>query len=207
MKILMILLTILLLGGCSMEGDSPIPSEIPTLPSILPSAMPSILPSIEPSAAATESPVALGVFITQILDTEPGRVNNLQRCAEVLSGVTVEPGGEFSFNNTVGQRTSEKGYEEAKILVDGHRDYAVGGGVCQISSTLFNAAESAGMEILERHNHTGEVHYVEIGRDAAVTFGEQDFRFRNPLKDPVRIEITVENTAVKAVLYKAVTKP
>ncbi|MBE7025116.1 MAG: factor for cell wall maintenance or synthesis YoaR [Ruminococcaceae bacterium] len=205
MKICMVILAVLLLGGCNMENGKLDASDIPTIPSILPSAMPSILPSIQPSAAATESPVALGVFITEILDTDQSRVHNLQLCASMLTGVTVAPGEEFSFNDTVGRRTEEKGYEEAIILVEGKREYAVGGGICQISSTLYNAAASAGMEILERHNHTGEVHYVEVGRDAAVSFGEQDFRFRNPLDAPVTIEVTVENTEVKAVLYKNVT--
>lgn len=201
MKTCIVLLAVLILGGCSMDVKNPLPSDMPPIESIIPSAIPSILPSAE----ATESPVALGTYITQILDTDPNRVNNLQLCASVLDGTTVGPGEEFSFNNTVGQRTSDKGYEEAKILVCGERDYAVGGGICQISSTLYNAAEDAGMEITERHNHTGEVHYVEIGRDAAVSFGEQDFRFRNPLDASVRISITVENTEVKAVLYKNVT--
>ncbi|MBE7062946.1 MAG: VanW family protein [Clostridia bacterium] len=211
MKFLMVLLAVFMLGGCNMEGKAPITSELPSIlpsemPSILPSALPTAEPTIKPTAAATESPVALGTYITRILDTDPNRVNNLQICASVLEGVTVGPGEEFSFNTTVGMRTGEKGYEEAKILVCGEREYAVGGGICQISSTLYNAAEDAGMEITERHNHTGEVHYVEIGRDAAVSFGEQDFRFRNPLDVPVRISITVENTEVKAVLYKIVTQ-
>ena len=88
------------------------------------------------------------------------------------------------------------------MLVEGKRQKAVGGGVCQISSTLFNAAEMAGMEILERHDHTGEVHYIEIGRDAAVSFGEQDFRFRNPLPVAVTVTLSVENGVVTAVLYR-----
>lgn len=201
MKIFMVILAVLMLGGCNMETGKIDGSDIPTIPSILPSAMPSILPSIQPSAAATESPVALGVFITEILDTDPGRVENLQLCASILNGEIVEPGKTFSFNDTVGKRTEEKGYREAIILVEGKREYAVGGGICQISSTLYNAAEIAGMEILERHNHTGDVHYVEIGRDAAVSFGEQDFRFRNALDTPVRLEIKVENTEVLAALY------
>ena len=114
----------------------------------------------------------------------------------------MEAGAEFSFNTTVGERTREKGYEEAKVLIDGKRDYAVGGGICQISSTLYNAAERAGMEILERHDHTNEVHYVEIGRDAAVAFGAQDFRFRNPFSHAVQISITVDGGKVRAGIYK-----
>ncbi len=200
MKWILGILAVCMLGGCGMNKD-----DIP-LPSEMPSAIPSIMPSAMPTATATDSPVALGMFITEILDTDPSRVKNLQLCASVLNGVVVEPAAEFSFNGTVGQRTSEKGYEEAKILIDGERGYATGGGVCQISSTLYNAAKEAGMEILERHDHTNEVHYVEIGQDAAVSYGEQDFRFRNPLEHPVKMEITVENTEVKAVLYKNVTK-
>ncbi len=163
---------------------------------------------IPPSASpeTTGAPVAAGTFVTTILDTDAGRVRNLELCASVLEGVTVPAGGTFSFNDTIGQRTAEKGYEEAKILVDGHPDSAVGGGICQISSTLYNAALDAGMEILERHSHTNEVHYVEIGQDAAVSYGTQDFRFRNPLDSPIRISVVVENTQVKAVIYKNVTK-
>ncbi len=197
-KFLMVLCAVLMLGGCNMTtGENPLPSE---LPQIDPSAIPSIIPSMTPSA--TESPVALGVFITEILDTTPSRVHNLRICADALNGMEIGPGEAFSFNGIIGERTREKGYEEASILVDGKREMAVGGGLCQISSTIFNAAEAAGMEILERHDHTGEVHYVEIGRDAAISFGEQDFRFRNTRQAPVRLEISVENTQVHAALYE-----
>ena len=157
-----------------------------------------------PPPTETPSPVAIGTFVTEILDTDENRVKNLALCASVLDGVTVDSGAEFSFNNTIGQRTAEKGYKEAKILVDGHRDYAIGGGICQISSTLYNAALDAGMEILERHTHSNEVHYVELGRDAAVNFGTLDFRFKNTLDTPIRISVAVENTAVKVVIYKNV---
>ena len=206
MKMILILLSVCMLSGCNMIKEEipgadkiPMPSEIP-----MPSNMP--IPTVTPSPAATDAPVALGTFITEILDTDPGRVHNLTLCASVLSGIQVGPGEAFSFNDTVGQRTQEKGYEEAAILVDGNREYAAGGGICQISSTLYNAAVDAGMEILERHTHTNEVHYVELGRDAAVSFGSQDFRFRNPLPHPVSMEISVKNTEVEATLYKTVTQ-
>ncbi|MBQ7035958.1 MAG: VanW family protein [Clostridia bacterium] len=198
MKFLMVLCAVLMLGGCNMtKDDIPLPSEMPTID---PSAIPSIIPSMTPQA--TESPVALGVFITEILDTTPDRVHNLKLCAENLNGKIILAGTDFSFNDTVGERTREKGYREAIMLVEGEKVEAVGGGLCQISSTLFGAAEKAGMEILERHDHTGEVHYVEIGRDAAVSFGEQDFRFKNTKSFPVRIAVSVENGQVHAALYK-----
>ncbi len=200
MKFILILVSVLLLNGCDMiKEEVPMPSEIP-----MPSEMP--MSTVTPSPAATDAPVALGTFITEILDTDPDRVHNLQLCASVLTGIRIDAGGEFSFNNTVGQRTAEKGYEEAAILIDGNREYATGGGICQISSTLYNAAMDAGMEILERHTHTNEVHYVPLGQDAAVSFGTQDFRFKNPLPHAVSVEITVENTEVKATLYKIVTQ-
>lgn len=199
MKFLMVLCAVLMLGGCNMtKGDVPLPSEMPT---INPSAIPSIIPSMMPEA--TESPVALGSFVTEILDETPDRVHNLKFCAEALNGKTIREGAEFSFNDIVGERTREKGYKEATMLIDGEKVQAVGGGLCQISSTVFNAAEAAGMEILERHDHTGEVHYVEIGRDAAVSFGEQDFRFKNTKAFPVRLAVSVENGQVSAALYKA----
>jgi len=200
MKFIIALLAVCMLSGCGMtKGDLPNASDLPSI-------IPSVLPSIMPTETATESPVALGSFTTTILDTAPSRVHNLQLCAAALNGFIVAPSTEFSFNTVVGQRTSEKGYKEAIMLVNGERKMAIGGGVCQISSTLYNAAAAAGMEIVERHDHTNEVHYVEIGQDAAVSFGEQDFRFRNPLSEPVQIVVAVENTEVKASLYKNVTQ-
>ena len=199
MKFLMILCAVLMLGGCNMtKGDMPLPSE---MPKIDPSAIPSIIPSMMPEA--TESPVALGEFVTEILDATPDRVENIRLCTKTLNGKIIDSGAEFSFNAAVGERTREKGYKEAAMLVDGKRVQAVGGGLCQVSSTIFNAADKAGMEILERHDHTGEVHYVEIGRDAAVSFGEQDFRFKNTKPFPVRLTVSAENGQVHAALYKA----
>ena len=151
---------------------------------------------MQPETKITETKI--GSFYTPILDTDENRVNNLILCAKVIDGVEVGGGELFSFNNTVGARTEEKGYEEARILIGDEKGYAVGGGVCQISSTLYNAARLAGMEILERHNHKNEVHYVEIGNDAAVSYGELDFVFRNISESPVRLAMRVENGYVYA---------
>ena len=192
MKWILLVLTVCLVSGCGMEkGEMPLPSH-----------MPSILPSSMPDSGVTESPVALSTFTTQILDTDPARMENLRLCTMAIDGKTVEPGGTFSFNETVGQRTAEKGYKEALMLREGKREKAIGGGVCQISSTLYNAANIAGMEILERHTHTGEVHYIPLGQDAAVSFGEQDFRFRNPADFPVTLHVSLGENGVTAAVYK-----
>lgn len=146
--------------------------------------------------------VEIGAFSTTILDTDESRVNNLILCAAVLNGVDVEPGETFSFNTVVGQRTEQKGYEEARILIGEEKGYAVGGGVCQISSTIYNAAKIAGMEILERHSHQNEVHYVELGSDAAVSYGELDFVFRNNTQNTVRVDASVQDGNVYAKIIK-----
>ncbi len=143
-----------------------------------------------------------GSYYTQIFDTDQSRVKNLTLCASVLDGVQISPGEDFSFNETVGRRTKEKGYEEASILIGDESGCAVGGGVCQISSTLYNAALAAGMKITERHSHSREVKYIEMGRDAAVSWGTLDLRFLNISVENVRIGISVENGFVYARIYE-----
>ena len=162
-----------------------------------------LTPNENPPAAPKQIEI-LGEFKTEILDDSPDRVSNLKLASSVLEGRTVASGGEFSFNATLGERTPEKGYKKA-IMIDGEeRKMVYGGGVCQISSTLYNAAENAGMEILERNNHSKNVGYVEQGDDAAVSFGNLDFEFKNPLPHPIAISMRVEDGYVYAAIIKAV---
>jgi vancomycin resistance protein YoaR len=159
-------------------------------------------PANDNSVKNTPKPYEKGSFYTEILDTEKTRVNNLILCAKFLDGVEIPPGQTFSFNETVGRRTREKGYEEASIIIGDERGCAVGGGVCQISSTLYNAAVATGMEIIERHSHSRDVKYVEKGRDAAVSWGTLDLRFKNVSENTVRIGVSVENGFVYARIYE-----
>ncbi len=152
--------------------------------------------------AVTSSPECIGVFITDILDTDPARVENLIICANAVNGQRIMPGEEFSFNETVGRRTTDKGYNSAKIIIDGERGYAVGGGICQISSTLLGAVSDAELKVTERHNHEGDVGYVKQGQDAAVSYSTQDFKFVNTLDTPVTIHIKVEDGQVLAQLCR-----
>ena len=87
-------------------------------------------------------------------------------------------------------------------MIGDKKGYDVGGGVCQVSSTLYNAAKNAGMEIIERHDHENEVHYVEIGNDAAVSYGELDFVFRNISDSTIKLLMSVENGYVYAKIVK-----
>jgi vancomycin resistance protein YoaR len=99
----------------------------------------------------------------------------------------IAPQTVFSFNNTVGIRTMERGYLDALVIVGNKFEPGLGGGICQVSSTLYNAALLAGLEIVERSNHGLAVAYVPLGRDATVAWGIQDFRFKNNTDSPVYI--------------------
>lgn len=175
----------LLLSGCGNSDNTP-----------------SVSPPASPSASTqTQTETLIGSYYTKILDTNPERVNNLTVCANALNGETIAPGMIFSFNDSVGQRTESKGYEEARILIGDEAGCAVGGGVCQVSSTIYNAANGAGMQIVERHNHQNEVHYVKIGNDAAVSYGALDFKFKNISDKTVKLDVSVGNGYVYAKLY------
>lgn len=115
------------------------------------------------------------------------RSHNLELAASAISASVIAPGNIFSFNRTVGERIYEKGYRDALVIQDGQFKPGTGGGICQVSSTLYNACLLAGFEIVERHNHALAVAYVPLGRDATVVYGQQDFRFKNNTGDYVYI--------------------
>ena len=144
-----------------------------------------------------KSPVAqniYGTYSTNITDKTPERLNNINLGTQKLNGAKVNSGEEFSFNNYIGPRTKEAGYEEA-IIFDGHgnKTDGYGGGICQISSTLYNAVLNAGLPVTERHEHSREVPYIEAGKDATVSYGSEDFKFKNTSGRTLTISATTEN--------------
>ncbi|MDO4285904.1 MAG: VanW family protein [Eubacteriales bacterium] len=116
-----------------------------------------------------------------------GTNRNVQRACNAIDGITVSPGTVFSYNNTLGRRTKENGYVMAPSYAGAETEETIGGGICRISTALYNTALRSNMTILERHPHTKEVDYSRGGLDAAVTDGVQDFRFRNDLTVSVTI--------------------
>jgi vancomycin resistance protein YoaR len=98
------------------------------------------------------------------------------------------PGQEFSYNKVVGERSLERGFQIAKVYQSGKVVDGLGGGICQTSSTLYNAVLYADLEITERRNHSLPVSYVNLGRDATVVYGTTDFRFKNNQKTPIKID-------------------
>ena len=127
----------------------------------------------------TDSVIA--AYTTSFAARSRGQIENALLAARTLDGTVVPPGGEFSFNRCLGPWTADRGYRRAPVSYDGELTLATGGGVCQLSSTLYVAALLAGMEVLERNRHFWPVSYALPGLDAAVAYPSIDLRFRNPL--------------------------
>jgi len=163
------------------------------------------LPEASPSPVVSKPPAGEQVasFSTPVLTNDKDRTNNLVICCGAIAGEIIDAGAEFSFNEAVGRRTENKGYKDAHAFVDGEEVDVIGGGICQIASTLYNTALVADFEILERHQHADEVYYVELGRDATIWYGNLDLRFKNTLAYPVKIGTEVKNGAVTVTLFSA----
>lgn len=128
----------------------------------------------------------LATFTTETTNNAK-RNTNVRLAAEALNGTIVQPGEEFSFNAVVGQRTAEKGYQDAAAYNSGEVVQEIGGGVCQMSSTLYRVVFQSGMKITYRRSHTFEPNYVTPGQDAAISWGLPDFRFINESEGPIGI--------------------
>jgi len=109
----------------------------------------------------------------------PGRLNNVQLVAKLIDGALVKPGGTFSFNGTTGERTAAKGFQEAPVIINGELQNGLGGGICQVSTTVFNAAFDGGLPINARTNHALYIDHYPLGRDATVNYPDLDLRFSN----------------------------
>ena len=124
----------------------------------------------------------LGTCTTKFARSNTNRNTNIQLATKACNGYVIQPGATFSFNTVVGQRTKARGYKEAGVYVNGQTDTGVGGGICQVSSTLFNAALESNMTIVSRRAHS-----LPRGRDATVSWGGPEFKFKNPYDYPVMI--------------------
>lgn len=129
------------------------------------------------------------------------RNTNVRLAAEALNGTIVQPGEEFSFNKVVGQRTEEKGYQAAAAYSSGEVVQEIGGGVCQISSTLYRVVFQSGMEITYRRSHTFEPNYVTPGQDAAISWEQPDFRFINRSEGPICIRASYSDQKATVSIY------
>ena len=138
-------------------------------------------------------PYLISEFSTKYDARNRNRSTNLEIAANKINGKVLMPGEEFSFNKIVAKRTVEEGYKDAAIYADGGVVDGLAGGICQISSTLYNAVLFANLQVTERRNHSFTTSYVAAGRDATVVWGTTDFRFINSRSYPIKIEATVKN--------------
>ena len=139
-------------------------------------------------------------YTTYFSQAEKGRSQNIFIAASLIDGVTLQPYGEFSFNATVGARTAEAGYQQAKIIINGEYVSGVGGGVCQVSTTLYNAALKSGLQVTEYHPHSLRVSYVPPSRDAMVS-SQSDLKLFNPTAHPVYLSATVFEGGLRITFY------
>lgn len=151
-----------------------------------------ITPEITTNQIGAEAfPDILSQFSTRYDASLKNRSTNLRLASDKINGTVLLPGEEFSYNKIVGERTIEAGYKDAAIYSGGQVVDGLGGGICQISSTLYNAVVQANLEIIERSNHYFKTSYVEAGKDATVVYGQIDFRFKNNRNYPIKIVSTV----------------
>ena len=151
-------------------------------------------PNITIDQIGTEAfPDQLSTFTTRYDASDTDRTTNLVLACQKLNGKVIMPEETFSYNETLGPRTAAAGYKNAKIYESGQVVDGLGGGICQISSTLYNAALMSDMEIVERRNHQFVTSYVKAGRDATVVYGSTDFRFKNTRTYPVKIIASAKN--------------
>ncbi len=129
------------------------------------------------------------------------RVSNIHTLADAIDGTLVPPGGTFSFNGTVGPRTAEKGYQEAPAIVDGKLVPQLGGGICQVGTTLFNTIFESGLPVVERHNHSFYISHYPKGRDATVSWGGPDFKFKNDTGHWVLLVTAYSDSSLTIALY------
>ncbi|MEC2308015.1 VanW family protein [Bacillus atrophaeus] len=163
----------------------------------------SIYPKVDSELLAHIRTQQLGQYVTYFNSSNQSRSHNISLSAKAIDNHVVFPNETFSFNQVVGMRTHDKGYMRAPIIVKGELSEGVGGGICQVSSTLFNAVDRAGMRIVQRYSHTRSVPYVPSGRDATVSWGGPDFRFQNQYNQPILIRAKQYGESMIVTLYSS----
>ena len=159
----------------------------------------------------TEVAKAMGIheristFTTTYSSGLPTRVNNIHVLGSALDGKLVPPGGTFSLNGAVGERTAAKGYQEANAIVQGKLVPQLGGGICQVATTLFNAVFFTGFPVLERINHSFYISHYPTGRDATVSWGGPDLRWKNTSNNWVLVSVSYSSESITVSIYGSPT--
>ncbi len=156
-----------------------------------------------PSNVSNDKEEELASFSTKLGSSSQNRLTNIRITCGKLNETIVENGETFSFCKRVGPATAQEGYKEATVFQDGKEIQALGGGNCQISSTLYNAVLSlSDLKVVERHPHGKKVSYVPEGKDAAVAYGSIDFRFTNNTGNSIKLYFSTDDKIVTAKIVK-----
>ena len=159
-------------------------------------------PKVTVSQIGSEAfPDRLSNFTTRYDASAKDRTTNLVIACQKLNGKVIMPGETFSYNKTLGKRTAAAGYKNAAVYENGQVVDGIGGGICQISSTLYNAVLMANLEIVERRNHQFVTSYLPAGKDATVAYGTIDFKFKNTRQYPIRLSASAKNGIATISIY------
>jgi vancomycin resistance protein YoaR len=145
----------------------------------------------------------IGHYITYFNANNKNRSFNIALAAKTINNHVVFPSETFSFNQVVGKRTTAKGYLRSGVIVRGELSEGIGGGICQVSSTLFNSVDRAGLKIIQRYSHSRNVPYVPSGRDATVSWDGPDFTFQNQYNQPILIRANAGGGTIVISLYSS----
>lgn len=161
-----------------------------------------LYPSVTTNQIGQEAfPDLLAEFSTSFTTSNYNRSTNIELSASKINGLVLMPGETFSYNQVVGQRTKEAGFKPATAYLNGKVVQEYGGGICQVSSTLYNAVLYANLQIVERTNHGYKPTYVKPGLDATVSWGGPDFKFSNNRNYPIKIVCDSSNKRLKIYIY------
>lgn len=204
---IILLFSLFLFTGCANKSENPSPSTNNainnTTNNISANRVSTTLNTIVPPTIPF-SPIEISSFTTKIYTKTSERQNNIRITCSTLDGKVINPGESFSFVKTVGKATSERGYQEADIFdADGNKTKGLGGGNCQVSTTLYNALlKLPEIKITERHSHSNDVPYISKGKDAAVAHGSKDLKFINNYNYPIKISAIPTNNDLTIKIFK-----
>ncbi len=145
----------------------------------------------------------IGTYSTTFNSDLAERQHNIKLATNSINNVVIRPFGTFSFNKIVGEASLENGYKVAKVVLYDDFVDGVGGGICQVSSTLFNAVEQSDLEVLEIHHHTAGVSYVPENKDATIAYGVKDFKFLNNSENTIVIRAKIIDNNVVVDIFNA----
>lgn len=157
------------------------------------------------SSTPTVKEEEIASYSTKVSGSTSNRLTNIRITCEKLNGTTVNTGETFSFCEITGPSTAEEGYKEATMFLDGKEVQSLGGGNCQVSSTLYNAVlDVPDLKVIERHEHGKDVSYVPDGKDAAVSYGSIDFKFKNNTDNNIKLYFETDDVTLTVKIVKLV---